>query len=293
MQTLVQAPPLDALEDPAFWRALNPALHVCDDAFIGGVGPFDLDSPARESLVRRMTREGYFQFFVPPAQWQLPLAEMAQAVDQMPPTLAAPFVFVYDEFWLAFRKQARVIADFLGNDYVMLPDFWAWRVDPTKRQSGWKPHRDKGHMALFPDGRPKSLTVWIPLTKATPLNSCMYVIPADRDPTYGTPQDGEWKFGFSDVRALPGEPGDVFVWNQAVAHWGGHSSTFATDVRISVALEFQRLDVPPFNQPLLSPNSLPSLFDRLRLIAKQVLQYDHMYKLDPELERFARSFETR
>ena len=43
---------------------------------------------------------------------------------------------------------------------------------------------DKGRRALFEDGSPKSLTTWIPLSNATALNGCMYIVPALHDPTF-------------------------------------------------------------------------------------------------------------
>lgn len=73
----------------------------------------------------------------------------------------------------------------------MLPDFWAWNVDPVRGDAGWRPHRDRGRTTLLPDGGPKSITTWIALTRATPLNGCMHVVPARNDPTYNTPDEDE------------------------------------------------------------------------------------------------------
>jgi Phytanoyl-CoA dioxygenase (PhyH) len=276
------------LSSVAFWAQLNPRLHVGHAAFVQRVGSFQLDDAARTHLGARMQREGYLQYHVPPADWQIDLEAMADCVRGMVTRGGMPaFAFVYDEFWLLFLKQARLLSHFLGADYRLLPDFWAWHVDPSKGENGWRPHRDKGVMALRADGSPKSLTCWIPLTDATPLNGCMYMVPADRDPTYGTAQDKEWKFQYTDIRALPSKPGDVFMWNQAVLHWGSHTSPFAADVRISAAFEFQRADEVPFNTPLLPANELPSLQTRLLLIAKQVLQYRHMYRVPAYIEQFS------
>jgi ectoine hydroxylase-related dioxygenase (phytanoyl-CoA dioxygenase family) len=143
-------------------------------------------------------------------------------------------------------------------------------------------------VALFDDGSPKSLTTWIPLTAATPLNSCMYIVPASQDPTYGTAEESEHKFDLPSIRALPAVPGDFFIWNQAILHWGSKTSPLAPETRVSIAFEFQRADVPPFNAPLLEPLGVLTFEARLRLIAKQILQYQHMYALDPEVEKFAR-----
>jgi ectoine hydroxylase-related dioxygenase (phytanoyl-CoA dioxygenase family) len=176
-----------------------------------------------------------------------------------------------------------------GTNYWVLPDFWVWDVDPKRGESGWRPHRDKGARSLLPDGAPKSLTTWIPVSAATPLNGCMYIVPANFDPTYGTDKDKEWKFEYSSIRALPGNPGDFFIWNQAVLHWGSRTSPRAGESRVSMAFEFQRSDVPAFNNPTIKPLTVLNFEQRLKLIAKQILQYKHMYKLAPEIEAVANS----
>ena len=91
------------------------------------------------------------------------------------------FAFVYDEFWSVCAKLAPLLGSLLTHDYRQLPDFWVWYVDPQVEASGWRPHRDKGPGSLLPDGSPKSVTVWIPLTDATPLNGCIYVVPSHLD----------------------------------------------------------------------------------------------------------------
>jgi hypothetical protein len=54
-----------------------------------------------------------------------------------------------------------------------------------------------------------------------------------------------------------------------------------------MAFEFQRAEVAPMNAPLLPPLAFHDFGARLKLIAKQVLQYRHMYKVDPAIERMA------
>lgn len=144
-------------------------------------------------------------------------------------------------------------------------------------------------MSLNPDGSPKALTVWMPLTEATPLNGCMYMLPANRDPVYGTHDDKNWKVDFPSIRALPGRPGDWFCWNQAVLHWGAQTSPFGGAPRMSMALEFQRADTPAFNEPLIPTLAVLAFTDRLRLCAKQILQYAHMYPLPQPMQALAES----
>ena len=52
---------------------------------------------------------------------------------------------------------------------------------------------------------PVSLTVWAPLDDATPLTSCMYLLPINRDPVYNTENEGKWQIELTAIRALPAE----------------------------------------------------------------------------------------
>jgi hypothetical protein len=113
------------------------------------------------------------------------------------------------------------------------------------------------------------------------------VVPAHADPTYGTPRENEIHFELPAIRALPAKAGEFLVWNQAVLHWGSHSSHRATESRISMAFEFQANDSKPFNTPILPPDKPVPFELRLRLIAKQLLQYRHMYSVDPQIAQVA------
>ena len=107
--------------------------------------------------------------------------------------------------------------------------------------------------------------------------------------SFRSEREKDWKVELPYIRALPGQPGDYFCWNQAVLHWGSASSRFAEAPRISMALEFQRSDIAAFNQPLLPPFGNIDFPSRLWLIGKQIMQYRHMYKVRPEFEALAQS----
>ena len=107
------------------------------------------------------------------------------------------------------------------------------------------------------------------------------------DPTYGTENDRECKFDYASIRALPAKPGDFFIWNQALLHWGSKSSERGETSRVSLSFEFQRADVKAFNEPLIEPLRLLPFELRLKIIAKQIMQYRQMYAQGPEVERFA------
>ena len=276
-----------ALADPALWRNLVPTLHVGDDGLARAAArPIDFSADTLAAINADLAREGYFQ--LPPLDWGIDVARLADGVSAVVAAGYLPaFAFMYDEPWLMYARLRSLIASVLGERYMMLPAFWAWRVDGVREPAGWTPHRDLGFRTLLPDRRPMAMTFWLPLTEATPHNGCMYILPADRNPFYGTPRDHETSLELQNVRALPSGAGGVLAWTQAAFHWGSRARADIKQPRISISVEFQRGDQPPFYEPLLDPHHLPDPAMRLRLILRQVLQYQHMYPLSPELRTLA------
>ncbi|GGP22743.1 phytanoyl-CoA dioxygenase family protein [Silvimonas iriomotensis] len=273
---------VERLRDPAFWQQLAPTLHVADQTFWDAQPPLALSEELIATLAERTIREGYFQ--ADPVDWQLPIVDMATVIHtlrqmQIPPVLA----FVYDEFWLVYVKMGALLARILGDDYVTLPNMWAWHIDPAQNEHGWKPHRDRGRISIFEDGRPRILNIWLPLSDATPLNGCMYLVPADRDPTYNTPDEMSMQYQLHDIRALPAPAGSMLGWNQAVLHWGSHSAPRDVPPRISIGAEFQRADIAPFSEPWLNPTAMPTFMDRLLIAAAQFGRYRHHHPDDAGL----------
>lgn len=290
-QDVSTSPTLGHLQQADFWRGLGSGLHVEDIEFMRSLRPMRPDEQTIAKLAALLRHEGYFQ--LQPQSWGLPIDKMVALVKMLDErNLPLPFSFAFDEFWLLYLRLDGLLRGLLGPGYLRLPDFWCWLVDPQRGQSGWAAHRDKNWNALFPDRSPKSLTIWIPLTDATTLNSCMYVVPADRDPVYATEADKAWSHQPSDVRALPAAAGSVLCWTQALLHWGSSTSRRETRPRISVAFEFQSGQVPPMNQPVTKPEEIPRLQGRMWLIGKQILQYRHMYPLTPEFEVLASQLVT-
>lgn len=280
------AAPVDRMTDEGFWRETFPELSM-GKLFSGNFEITDLGPERDQRVADRMRVEGYFQ---ENDEALLDLSQRLSTVIERAHSLGIPpvFIWLFDEPWAAFYRQHATLSALLGQDYRILPDFWAWRVDPKAGQAGWRPHRDKGSISLRADGTPKALTIWIPLTEATPLNGCMYIVPADRDPVYGTEQENDHrKVDYPSIRALPAKPGDYLCWNQAVLHWGAQSSQFGGAPRMSMALEFQRADEAPFNEPLIQTLGVLPYSDRLKLCAKQILQYAHMYPLPKPMQDFA------
>jgi hypothetical protein len=278
-----------------YWQLLAPGLHIEEKSILQNVAHLRFTNSEQVEMTNLLKEDGYIQSS---ADWGLDLKLMADTVRSLSGANLSPvFAFLYDEFWHPFLKLHLLYAALFGGKYLLLPAFWVWNVDPKRNESGWKPHRDRGRISLFDDGAPKSLTTWIPLSSATPLNGCMYIVPACHDPIYATAEDLNYataedlnlrlRLEFSSIRALPAKPGDFFIWNQEVLHWGGRTSSRATESRVSIAFELQRADVPAFSEPLLDPFDIPPFETRLKLIAKQLLEYQHFQTLEPELAHFA------
>jgi hypothetical protein len=280
------------LERREFWLELCPGMSIEGS----GLAP-RAEVGDKPPLLSKLKREGYIQ--VPGALPEACIAPIRTAISTLY-THGVPlaFAFVYDEPWLAFQGLSTFLSTVLGQDYRALPDFWVWHVNPSDEATGWGPHRDKANvLTLDDDNSPHTLTVWLPLTNATTLNSCMYVLPAHLDQqisqrSWNGPNN-TFVQNLQDVRALPATAGSVLAWNQAILHWGSRASDLGEGPRISAALEFQRGDRSPFNRPLLDPGRAPSFTERLGLVGKQILQYRHMYPLTPEAQAVAASLHER
>lgn len=274
-----------------FWGELCPGMSIEAGGYPRPASVGEIDP-----LLANLKREGYVQ--VSDALSEAIIAPIRYAVSTLfQRGIPLAFAFVYDELWLAFQGLSRFLTSVLGDGYQALPDFWVWHVNPNENALGWGPHRDRVIPTLDADNSPHTLTVWLPFTDATPLNGCMYMLPAHLDDRFRQRRwDGENNtvvYNPQDIRALPATAGSVLAWNQAVLHWGGRGSRLGSAPRISAAFEFQRGDRPPFNNPLLDPARMPTFQERLGLIGKQVLQYRHMYPLSDEVGAIATSLFQR
>lgn len=279
---------INDFSDKGFWDKMFENLHTSLPANLeSNFTIFDIDSNAVELYRTRLIDEGYVQ--TPHLSWDEWFSNIREAIKLLEHlNIPLPFIFVFCEPWLLASKFHVILENIFGEKYNILPDFWVWHVDPKKRGAGWGPHRDKGPTSLFQNGKPKSLTLWLPLTDATIDNGCMYLLPANRDPTYSSGEINKAQIDLQNIVAVPAGAGSALIWNQAILHWGAKALPRNAAPRISVAFEFQIANVTPFNQPLLKPLTIPNFEIRLKLVCKQILQYAHMYPLQPDIESFAK-----
>lgn len=288
-------PPFTAKEATSleFWRELCPELTIEGG---GTVPPARLPQPV--TLFETLRFEGYVhEPDVLSPEWIGRLRHGIKTLHDrgIPPA----FAFVYDEFWLIFRSLSPLLSEVLGADYRALPAFWAWYVEPTDAASGWTPHRDRPRAPLAADNTPESLSIWLPLTPATTLNGCMYIVPAQWDDnfklrnwdTVATALEGAQ---LQNIRALPAAPGDLLCWNQALFHWGGRASKMGTGPRCSISVEFQRGDTAPLATPLVHPQDLLPFRSRLGLVGRLFRTYAPFHRMrSPELVSLAAALEWK
>ena len=259
------------IESRSFWRALAPWLHV--EA---------RESAAHEIPPNRTPRSpwpasGYLALnaVLDPAT-ALALARAVEAVHAR--SLHPTFLYVYDEAWQVLDALRPRLVPFLGAVVDVLPDVWAWYIDPRTDASGWPIHRGVYEDVRDPAGTPGLVNLWIALTDVTERNACMHVVPLDRDPHFPTNLKN---LGALENRglALPILAGGALVWNANVAHWGGTCDPTFGKPRVSMSFTLRGRRVLETGTPGLR---LPLSFrDRLDLIAEQFATYGDL-DLAPE-----------
>ena len=149
---------LEQVQDPDFWRSLNPSLSVAEDWSSNLPSPLALETEDLEQVLHDLRKDGYFQLdaILPEAE----ILRMAIGIDELVQQGLPPvFAFVYDEFWRLRQRITSLLTAILGEGYLQLPDSWAWYLPPSDGYAGWGQHRDRQTKMLCPDGMPTSLTL--------------------------------------------------------------------------------------------------------------------------------------
>jgi len=272
-------PLLPKAENIDYWRQLNPDLTISDRPFQGCLESPGANQSQIDAYKLKLREEGYFQTEpVIPTGTVQQMKDCAEKVKQagFPPM----FALVYDVFYEAFASFHSTLIEILGTGYKLIPNFWLYYIEPNDGGKGFEPHRDAEYEnTIDAHGMPTVLTFWISVTEANPYNSCMYILPANRDPEYketiANLKTGATKFALEDVRALPTAAGTVSFWDQYVFHWGSRSSKHAPFPRISYAAYCQRGDVPLVDNAAID---IPSTFEfptRLAMVCRGLHRYSY------------------
>lgn len=187
------------------------------------------------------------------------------------------FAFVFDQFWTLLQapKLERFITELVGTAYQTTPRFWANYVSPTAGGAGFLPHVDGGD--------DHTVTCWVPLTRASADNGCIYVV--ERSPAsraliaqfreLNAFSRQQMSILLSHSRALPLRPGGFAAWPQDTIHWGGMFRRGAA--RLALSWEFTSVAQGQTDSALsvaLSPDRpLPAFEDRLRWICQSLLKF--------------------
>lgn len=270
---------LPQAEDIDYWRALNPNCTISNQPFQGFSELSALKQEEIDEYALQLREEGYFQTM--PVIPNNTLWKMQQCIENVrkvgyPPT----FALVYDVFYQAFAHFHSIFTSILGSGYKLIPNFWIYYIQANDNGKGFEPHRDAEYEnTIDSNGMPQVITFWVAIVDANPLNSCIYVVPANRDPEYidaiKNLETGATKFALEDIRALPTKAGTVSCWDQYLFHWGSRSSKRAKSPRISDAAYCQRGDIPPVDDMAIDIPSELDFHSRLALIGRGLHRYSY------------------
>jgi hypothetical protein len=174
---------VDAVFKASFWRTLCPHLSVGqrhepdEEAKQAG----ENDAANRKSI----TEDGFVK--VGSLCRASQSAELARGVALLVEYgWPATFILVFDQTWELVDEVSSLMKRTTGNENNL--DILAWHIDPREGETGFSPHRDRSPddpTATFrADKTPRYSSAWVALTEAHERNSCLHMIPMERDPGY-------------------------------------------------------------------------------------------------------------
>eukprot|EP01032_Pedospumella_encystans_P007965 gene7965-9497_t len=279
---------------------------------------FDVSPENIKDITTLMTEEGYVQ--LDNLTWDLPVESMVQLIDKLHALgLPITFCYLFDEFWSIFSRLHLSIEGVLGKNYQRLPDFWAWRVDPAKtrttkhclRMERLKRVRDRLG-AYWEDIAPKIRALPVPVGGALIWNQMVWHWGSQSNkrgthPRYSVamefqaaPTKHPVNLETEAAPTISGESanspssnGQIDKSNGVEGEGSDNIAYFTRTTGDDWEFSDEHGDtVPVYNHPLSHPLELFSFEDRLKLIAKQLLQYRGMYPLSDEMRQIAEELST-
>jgi len=280
------------VSDPAYWRELAPGLSISNGQDVPTprrISAIKLKEEQLSQLRRDIAEEGYFHLSSDSLAWGTDFDLLVRAVHDLEAAgWNAAWLLLFDEAWELCHGLSSILLGTVQSSPVF--DMYVFNI-AMGRGKGWDIHRDRwdydatGSAAsnlsstFHADGTPKYATVWIALSEATPLNSCIYCLPKGSDKYYMGPDHGNYAdpklhAGVQEIRALPAKPGDVYVWSHRLLHWGSSSSSRAACPRVALSFSVAASD---FEKPVLARGMrampVPTWEERLVLCAFQLAMY--------------------
>lgn len=189
------------------------------------------------------------------------------------------FAFVYDGLWSVGRapKLRAFVSRLIGSEYQPTISFWVNHVPATRGGSGFPPHMDD----VWPEHH--TVTCWVPLTRVTPDNGCVYVIERNSassnrsiDLSDANLTAAQMFSALPRVRALPASPGSFLAWPNDTIHWGGmylRGQQARTALSFHFASgDFENVD-SSLSESMLIDRPLPRFTDRLRWVSQSMLRF--------------------
>jgi Phytanoyl-CoA dioxygenase (PhyH) len=270
-----------------FDRSKGNWLRLCPALTIEGAEPVEplfINTDLLSQVAAHFWDKGYMQ--LDPLFSSNDLTPISAALDQLKAANIPPvYIYLFDQPWQVFERLRNLIQHFLGVDYALLPNFWAWHLE-TVGAGGWPPHRDCDAQTVFDIGGDKllmSLSLWVPLTDVDEENGCMYVIERGREAEIHQFENPTKEELHAVATPLAARAGSVLGWPQDVLHFGGGYGRNAKSARKSLSFEFQNTAFDPLTQPLLDTRLVPSFEARLELLN---LQFDKYRHIDPNLSAY-------
>eukprot|EP01006_Ploeotia_vitrea_P003282 TRINITY_DN112371_c0_g1_i1.p1 TRINITY_DN112371_c0_g1~~TRINITY_DN112371_c0_g1_i1.p1 ORF type:complete len:437 (+),score=35.64 TRINITY_DN112371_c0_g1_i1:15-1325(+) len=232
-----------------YWtKIINSKLHISesleDCPIVSSFPLFDCDDDWTDELRDRLTQEGIFTIDSEWLSWGADSRLIANCICLLLQHGWHPvFVWLFDEMWLLVNQLSNFIEKAFGHHLIY--DFFGWYINPETAGQGFAPHRDRPSAtgSFSSTGIPKYISYWIPFTNATTENSCLYCVPAHKDPEYmgkkddsGHEQSPERSEIITDprhIRAFPVSRGSIVGFSHRLLHWGSASSRFGKEPRVS------------------------------------------------------------
>ncbi len=278
-----------ATQSKAFWRRLAPELTISDT-------PWDAPRQAAgtcapdQDLRMRLVNDGYLHLrgVVPAAT----LPALGRAVRRIGEAgLPAGFIGVYDEVWSLLSPLKGQIDSLFADGAALVPNFRA--VHPGQGRGNSAGRRRAG-LGVYGDGTPRNVTVWLPLTPATPANGCLYVVPARFDRNYGRPDAGRPDASLPGIMALPAEPGDLLIWTGETYTWQGLPARDNPDgPALSLSWEFQSRSDAPLEGVVIDSFPRVPFETRLAILARQIPQAAQSRRASPVWRAVRQTLENR